>query len=106
MKEQTGFRQLLEKKGFPAFLWTQFLGDGARSRADALLEMSTFVAIVMGTAIGSYLFTMWLDEPWKMGLITLAVAAVGLLTSLGIPRVAASGVAGPFRANPFGEVIT
>src|SRR5712692_7467665 len=35
----------------------EMLPDRELSRANALLEMSTFVAIVMGTAIGSYLFT-------------------------------------------------
>src|SRR6266481_8038392 len=84
----------------------EMLPDRELSRANALLEMSTFVAIVMGTAIGSYLFTAWKDEPWKMGLVTLAVAVAGLLTSLRIPRVPASGAAGPFRANPFSEVVT
>src|SRR6266478_5217670 len=64
----------------------EMLPDRELSRANALLEMSTFVAIVMGTAIGSALFTTWKDEPWKMGLMTLAVAIAGLLTSFKIPR--------------------
>src|SRR5258707_11592396 len=71
----------------------EMLPDKDLSRANALLEMSTFVAIVLGTAIGTYLFTAWKDEPWKMGLVTLAVAMAGLLTSLRIPRVSASGAA-------------
>src|SRR5438094_4831746 len=84
----------------------EMLPDRQLSRANALLEMSTFVAIVLGTAIGSYLFTIWKAEPWKMGLVTLAVAAAGFLTSLKIPRTAASAAAEPFRPNPFSEVIT
>jgi acyl-[acyl-carrier-protein]-phospholipid O-acyltransferase/long-chain-fatty-acid--[acyl-carrier-protein] ligase len=84
----------------------EMLPDRELSRANALLEMSTFVAIVMGTAIGSYLFTAWKDEPWKMGLVTLAVAVAGLLTSLKIPVTVAAGAAEPFRLNPFAEVIT
>ncbi len=75
------------------------------SRANALLEMSTFVAIVLGTAIGGLLFTLWKQEPWKMGLVTLAIAVAGLLTSFRIPRVAPSGAKETFRWNPFGEVI-
>src|SRR5712692_10074307 len=79
----------------------EMLPDKELSRANALLEMSTFVAIVMGTAIGSYLFSAWKDQPWKMGLVTLAVAVAGLLTSVRIPRVPASGAAAPFRGHPF-----
>src|SRR5439155_23155008 len=48
----------------------EMLPDKELSRANALLEMSTFVAIVMGTAIGTELFTIWRDEPWKIGLVT------------------------------------
>src|SRR5437660_5231789 len=79
----------------------EMLPDRELSRANALLEMSTFVAIVMGTAIGSYLFTSWKDEPWKMGLVTLGVAVAGLLVSLKIPGTTVSGAKAPFRANPF-----
>ena len=64
----------------------EMLPDRDLSRANALLEMSTFVAIVLGTAIGGFLFTAWKDEPWKMGLVTLAVAVAGFATSLKIPR--------------------
>src|SRR5260370_15861333 len=56
------------------------------SRANALLEMSSFVAIVMGTAIGSYLLTLWNSEPWKMGLVTLAVAMAGFVSRFHITR--------------------
>ena len=43
-------------------------------RANALIEMSTFVAIVGGTSSGSLVFAFWHDQPWRMGLITLALA--------------------------------
>src|SRR5439155_4100690 len=69
----------------------EMLPDRELSRANALLEMSTFVAIVLGTAIGSSLFSAWKEQPWKMGLVTLAVAIAGLLTSFRIPKVAAAG---------------
>src|SRR6476659_10459328 len=82
----------------------EMLPDRELSRANALLEMSTFVAIVMGTSVGSFLFSAWKDEAWKMGLVTLAIAVLGLLTSLRITRTAVAGVAAPFRLNPFAEV--
>ena len=67
--------------------------------------MSTFVAIVLGTSIGSFLFSLWKHEPWKMGSVMIAVALVGFATSLRITRVAPSGTSAPFRLNPFAEVI-
>src|SRR5216684_3597660 len=84
----------------------EMLPDRELSRANALLEMSTFVAIVLGTSIGSFLFTTWKDHTWKIGLVLLAVSVMGLLTSFKITRVAPAGTAAPFLLNPFSEVFT
>src|SRR6266481_6139184 len=84
----------------------EMLPDRELSRANALLEMSTFVAIVLGTSIGSFLFTAWKEHTWKIGLVLLAVAVAGLLTSFKITKVAPGGTAAPFRLNPFSEVFT
>src|SRR6266481_7471367 len=65
----------------------EMLPDKELSRANALLEMSTFVAIVLGTSLGAFLFTAWKNEPWKMGLAMIGVAIAGFLTSLRITRV-------------------
>jgi acyl-[acyl-carrier-protein]-phospholipid O-acyltransferase / long-chain-fatty-acid--[acyl-carrier-protein] ligase len=84
----------------------EMLPDKDLSRANALLEMTTFVAIVMGTSLGGLLFHEWKDAAWKMGVAMLAVAVTGFATSLRIPHVKPSGATAPFRFNPFGEVIT
>ena len=84
----------------------EMLPDRELSRANALLEMTTFVAIVLGTSLGSFLFMTWRDRPWNMGLATLAVALAGVAVSFKITRVRPSGAAGRFRANPFAEVVT
>jgi acyl-[acyl-carrier-protein]-phospholipid O-acyltransferase/long-chain-fatty-acid--[acyl-carrier-protein] ligase len=76
------------------------------SRANALLEMSTFVAIVLGIASGGVLVALWGTAAWRIGVVTLAIAVAGLLTSLRIPRVAASGAKQAFRWNPFGEIVS
>ena len=83
----------------------EMLPDADLSRANALLEMSTFVAIVLGTSIGSFLFSAWKYEPWKMGLVMIGVAIAGFLVSLNITRVPPSGASAPFRINPLAEVI-
>ncbi len=82
----------------------EMLGDRDLSRGNALLEMSTFVAIVLGIAGGGVLFAVWKAEPWRIGAATLAIAAIGFATSLRITRVPASGATQPFRWNPFAEI--
>src|SRR5262249_20787037 len=82
----------------------EILPDKDLSRANALLEMTTFVAIVLGSAAGSQLFVAWKDEAWKLGVAMLGVAVAGLLTSFRIPRVAAAGATTTLRLNPFAEV--
>ncbi len=84
----------------------EMLPDKDLSRANGLLEMTTFVAIVMGTSLGALLFNTWKDEAWKMGVVMLGVAVVGFLASLRIPHVNPSGATAPFNWNPFGEVFT
>ena len=82
----------------------EMLGDRDLSRGNALLEMSTFVAIVLGIAGGGVLFAVWSAEPWRIGAATIVIAAIGFTTSLRITRVPASGATQPFRWNPFGEI--
>ena len=82
----------------------EMLPDKDLSRANGLLEMSTFVAIVLGTSIGVFMFDAWKAEPWKMGVIMLGVSVTGFLTSLKITKVPPSGATGPFKIDPFAEV--
>src|SRR5271169_2236277 len=43
----------------------EMLPDSELSRANGLLEMSTFVAIVLGTSIGTFLYAGWKGTAWK-----------------------------------------
>ncbi len=82
----------------------EFLPDRDLSRANGLLEMSTFVAIVAGTAIGSFMFDIWKQQLWIVGLIVVAIAVAGTAFSFGIPRVAAAAPGARLRVNPWGEI--
>jgi acyl-[acyl-carrier-protein]-phospholipid O-acyltransferase / long-chain-fatty-acid--[acyl-carrier-protein] ligase len=84
----------------------ELTGDKDLTRANALLEMTTFVAIIMGTAVGGLMFKVWKEAPWKMGYVMVAVAIAGFTTSLGITRVPPSGAKDKFHWNPLAEVIT
>ncbi|MBI2875837.1 MAG: MFS transporter [Candidatus Tectomicrobia bacterium] len=82
----------------------EMLPDRDLSRANGLLEMSTFLAIILGTSVGSLIFAAWKDQLGGIGLILIAIALAGTLTSLGISRVPASGARKPFRLSPWAEI--
>ncbi len=82
----------------------EMLPDRDLSRANGVLEMSTFVAIVAGAAGGSAMFQLWTDRLWLIGVIVVAVAVAGTLCSFGIPSVAASAPARRIDLNPWREV--
>ena len=75
------------------------------SRANGLLELTTFVAIVIGTSFGTFLYERWQGQPATMGLVLLAIAVVGSLCSLHIRKVPAAGGREPFHLNPFHEIV-
>jgi acyl-[acyl-carrier-protein]-phospholipid O-acyltransferase/long-chain-fatty-acid--[acyl-carrier-protein] ligase len=82
----------------------EMLPDRDLSRANGILEMSTFVAIVLGTAVGGYLFEAWRAHLWRIGLLVVAVALVGTATSFRIPHVPAATPARRIDRNPWGEI--
>src|SRR5580700_3695552 len=84
----------------------EMLDEAQISRADGLLEFSTFAAIILGTSGGAFLFARWKDDPLTMGGMLLGIAIFGSTASLFIPRVPASGAQEPLRWNPFTEVRT
>ena len=83
----------------------EMLPDKELSRGNGLLEMSTFMAIILGTSVGSAIFSLWKNRLPLIGLLMLALAILGALTSLRIARVPPSGAAKLLRLNPFGEIV-
>ena len=70
----------------------EMLPDRDLSRGNALLEMSTFVSIVLGIAGGGALFAVWKATPWRMGLVTLAVSGLGVVVMVArAPRITQDG---------------
>lgn len=78
--------------------------DKELSRANGLLEMSTFLAIILGTSIGSVMFAAWRDQLQVIGLVMVLIAIAGTYASLGISIVPPSGAKKPFRLNPWAEI--
>lgn len=82
----------------------EMLPESSLSRANGLLELTTFVAIVIGTSFGTFLYQHWKLEPLRMGLTLVAIAVAGSLCSIRIPRVPAAGSAEAFHWNPLHEI--
>ncbi len=82
----------------------EMLPDKDLSRANGLLEMSTFMAIVLGTSVGSLMIAAWKSRPDLIGLVLIAIAVVGTVASFGITRVPTSGSHKAFRLNPWAEI--
>ena len=82
----------------------EMLAERDLSRANGLLEMSTFVAIVLGTAVGGYLLDASSGRIWIIGLVVVGVAAAGTATSFRIPHVQAATPGRRLDRNPLGEL--
>src|SRR5580765_1655942 len=82
----------------------EMLPDRDLSRANGVLEMSTFVAIVLGTAVGGYLFEAWRTHLWLIGLLVVAVAVVGTAASFRIPHVPAAAPQQRINKHPWREL--
>jgi acyl-[acyl-carrier-protein]-phospholipid O-acyltransferase/long-chain-fatty-acid--[acyl-carrier-protein] ligase len=83
----------------------EMLPEADLSRGNGLLEMSTFMAIILGTSAGGAIFALWKHNLPGIGLLMIAIAVLGLWTSLKIVRVRPSGAAKLLRLNPFGEIV-
>jgi len=77
----------------------ELLPERRLSWGNGILELGTFVAIILGTVVAAYLAASFRNEHWISGVILLVLAAAGLLTSLGITRVPAADPGKTFRAN-------
>ena len=82
----------------------EMLPDKDLSRGNGLVEMTTFMAIILGTSVGSLAFAAWKEHLAWVGLILTVIAATGAVTSLGIARVPPSGTRKPFHLNPWAEI--
>jgi acyl-[acyl-carrier-protein]-phospholipid O-acyltransferase/long-chain-fatty-acid--[acyl-carrier-protein] ligase len=82
----------------------EILPDSDLSRANGVLEMSTFFAIVAGTALGSYMFDALHNRLWIIGVTVVGVALLGTGLSLRIPRVAPAAPGRRISINPWREI--
>jgi acyl-[acyl-carrier-protein]-phospholipid O-acyltransferase/long-chain-fatty-acid--[acyl-carrier-protein] ligase len=78
--------------------------DRELSRANGLLEMVNFIAIIVGTVVGSVLFGLWSAHIGWIGSALVVIAVAGSVTSLGIARVPAPANRPRFRPSPWSDI--
>ncbi|HEV8384876.1 MAG TPA: MFS transporter, partial [Candidatus Acidoferrales bacterium] len=74
------------------------------SWGNGVLELTTFLAIILGTVTGASFARIFAGRLAWAGGILVALAVFGYFTSLGIPRVPPANPAKKFRANLFGDL--
>jgi len=77
---------------------------GELVRANGLVEMTTFVAIILGTGLGSTLFAAWHERLELIGLLLIVLAVAGTAASLKVPYVPPAGARHALRLNPWAEI--
>ena len=64
--------------------------------ANGRLEAASFLAIILGNVAGGVLLAWAGAQLWIVGAVLTALAGVGFVASLAVPKVPASGIAEPF----------
>lgn len=82
----------------------EVLPEKELSRANGLVEMSTFFAIILGTSTGGFLFSVWHSRMNRIGLVLIAVALLGFFLSFGIAHGRPAKKTHRFRINPWWEI--
>jgi acyl-[acyl-carrier-protein]-phospholipid O-acyltransferase / long-chain-fatty-acid--[acyl-carrier-protein] ligase len=82
----------------------ELLPEGKLSWGNGLLELGTFMAIILGTVAAAILAQKLGTQQWISGLVLIGLAIFGFSTCLGITRVPAADPAKKFRINFIAEV--
>lgn len=75
------------------------------SRANGLVELLTFLAIIIGSAIGGILMQILGNDLLLIGIILLVLAIIGFVTSLGVKEISSQGERRKVSLSPAHEII-
>jgi acyl-[acyl-carrier-protein]-phospholipid O-acyltransferase/long-chain-fatty-acid--[acyl-carrier-protein] ligase len=87
-------------------LLPEVLPEKKLSWGNGILELGTFLAIILGTMLGGILSDKFKGEQHWSGVILIALAVMGLLTSFGITKVRPANPTKKFNPNPLGDLMT
>ncbi len=74
------------------------------ARANGHIQLWTFLAIILGTALAGFVMEFAGDALWIPALIIITLSVTGLVTSLFIEPTRATDRPAPFQPNPFATV--
>ncbi len=83
----------------------EILSEKRIAWGNGILQGFTFIAIIVGTIVGPWLYATTRDQLWIGGLFLVICAVIGYMFSLTIRRVPAANPNEPFSANPFPNMI-
>ena len=85
-------------------LLPELLPEKSLSWGNGVIELGTFLAIIVGTVAGAGMGERFQGREQYAGYVLLGLSILGLLTSLGIDKVPAAAPAKPFRVNIVGDL--
>jgi acyl-[acyl-carrier-protein]-phospholipid O-acyltransferase/long-chain-fatty-acid--[acyl-carrier-protein] ligase len=85
-------------------LLPELLPEERLSWGNGVLQLGTFVSVILGTVLAGWLSDEFRGRQQWSGAILVGLAGAGLIASLGITRVPAANPTKPFRANIFGDL--
>ncbi len=74
------------------------------SAGNGILELLTFIGIILGTFVGGWLAEALVHREVWSGVMLAGLAAIGLMTSIGIAKVPAADPGKKFTPNIIGEI--
>lgn len=82
----------------------EILPDEELSKGNGIIQMLTFIAIIVGMVIGGGVFSAFKGRPYCMGLVFVGIAALGTASSVFVGPVPAAGGQRRVQWNFLGEI--
>ncbi len=79
----------------------ELLAPAALARGNGVMELTNFLCIILGGTMGGFLFKVFDSDLYKGGIVLIAIAGVGWMSSLCVANVPSAAPTMPFRWNPF-----
>lgn len=87
-------------------LLPELLPEKSLSWGNGVIELGTFLAIIIGTVAGAWMGEHFSGHEVYAGYVLLGLSVIGFLTSLNIDKVRAAAPEKPFRLNIVGDLWT
>ena len=85
-------------------LLPELLPEKSLSWGNGVIELGTFLAIIIGTVVGAWMGQQFSGHEVNAGYVLLGLSAIGFVTSFGVDNVPAAAPEKPFRLNIVGDL--